>query len=99
MTIDSLDWSTKTNIALENTADKGLFALQEGLMRRIVPAIVVASYILIKLFTGTLLDPSSTVKERPRRIKIYGNRSQSITCVEGNRCIRTSVNLQDRVIR
>ena len=36
----------------------------------IVIGIVVAGcYILIKLFIGTVLDPLSTVKERPRRIK------------------------------
>ena len=36
----------------------------------IVIGIVVAGcYILIKLFIGTVLDPSSTVKERPRRIR------------------------------
>jgi hypothetical protein len=32
MTIDDLDWSAKTSIALENTVDEGLFALREGLM-------------------------------------------------------------------
>jgi hypothetical protein len=42
----------------------------EGLMRTgIVIGIVVAGYILIKLFIGIILDPSSTVKQRPFRIK------------------------------
>jgi hypothetical protein len=36
----------------------------------VIGVVVVGIYITIKLFIGTVLDPSSTVKERPRRIKV-----------------------------
>jgi len=40
------------------------------MLRGIVIGVLVGGiYITIKLFIGTVLDPSSTVKERPRRIK------------------------------
>jgi hypothetical protein len=48
------------------------FALREDLMLRspvIVVAVAIASFVLIKLLIGAVLDPSSTLKERPRRIK------------------------------
>jgi hypothetical protein len=62
--------SAKTYIALENTADKGLFAPREDLMRGLeIGFAVVGIYITIKLFIGAMLDPAYTVKERPRRIK------------------------------